>query len=919
MSAETWCSTVRRDTTRRAAISALRRPSDRLEHLELARGEMRGILARGAVGPARHATRPALAQALGDDRRGRPRAEAVQLQQAASQSVVVFGIAEGERRLVRAAELGPEARRLLPVARERRGVGPDDLRCVIPESGAPPPAVELAEIGGRALAFGPLQDDGRELGDRLVPALQPRRLGARRGHVGEQPEPAVLLGHLGCAIEQLRPPRRALPQPGQRGHDGRHVGRNDRRPPFVDDDHRGLDRLVPARPLERRPRAVGVQVALVDLEIVLGAVREPAFDVAVDVGVVAMAARAPAQAIPGLAGLQVVAGREREVPRLFEARCTLGRALVVVSREVDLDARAQRNLVVSQLLGKGAGARRPLDLGLHIMRERGNLDIGPGQLAPRFEAFEHVHRLAARALGLGDAAGTPDHLRQRAERHGFAAAIPELAMAGQRALLRGHRVIHAIREIALVCMPFEEIGELGRAEARGEPQGALVLGSGFAVRALQRRPLPGGRRVLQHRARVAGRFGVIGELRRVRHRPFGRIAQRLEDAAVQQHAPVRSDRLLDGEPGELVAERHRAALASQHAGREAGVEVHDLVRHDLVEHPHLDVRRDDGHHLERALGSVPQPAHAAEHGVAHRRRHRRAAACQHLGHVERIAGRLDVQLLGVHPVRPRELLDGAARERRKTQVRHAWSGAELPDGETHRVGRVELVLAIRDHDERPDGLGPPRDQTDDVQRRLVGPVHVLDHHDRGPDGAHFLEQRQEDRMRLLALVHRGGERTLQGCRHVDQGPERPRRPERVAGPPQHARTRIPRLAESAHQGALADARLARDEHEPAAPDGDVVEALLQRFQERRALEETALGTRVFGNRTHGGHRATPDERNQARPAEAERAGAHRAHAMRPQRTELESSKPVLSRTRAPGGPCSRTGRPGWDTRSRRAS
>ena len=52
------------------------------------------------------------------------------------------------------------------------------------------------------------------------------------------------------------------------------------------------------------------------------------------------------------------------------------------------------------------------------------------------------------------------------------------------------------------------------------------------------------------------------------------------------------------------------------------------------------------------------------------------------------------------------------------------------------------------------------------------------------------------------------------------------------------------------------------------PDGDVVEALLQRFQERRALEQTALGTRVFGDRTHGGHRATPDERNQARLGEA---------------------------------------------------
>ena len=227
---------------------------------------------------------------------------------------------------------------------------------------------------------------------------------------------------------------------------------------------------------------------------------------------------------------------------------------MVVAREIDLDARAERDLVFAELLGERARARRPLDRGVGVVRERGDLNVGPGQLRPRFEAFEHLHRLAARALRRGDAAGTPVHLRQRAERHRLAAAISELAMACERALLRGHRVVHPIREVALVRMPLEQVGELGRIEARGEPQGALVLGCGFAVRALQSRSLPCGRRMLQHCACVAGRLGVVGELSRVRRRTVGRIAQRLEDAAVQQDAAVRSDRLLDGEPGELVTE-----------------------------------------------------------------------------------------------------------------------------------------------------------------------------------------------------------------------------------------------------------------------------------------------------------------------------------------------------------------------------
>ena len=82
----------------------------------------------------------------------------------------------------------------------------------------------------------------------------------------------------------------------------------------MDDDHGGLDRLVPARAVERRPCAVGVQIALVDLEIVLSAVRQPAFDVTVDGSVVPVADRAPAQAIPGLTGLQVPAGGQSDVP-----------------------------------------------------------------------------------------------------------------------------------------------------------------------------------------------------------------------------------------------------------------------------------------------------------------------------------------------------------------------------------------------------------------------------------------------------------------------------------------------------------------------------------------------------------------------------------------------------------------------------
>ena len=59
--------------------------------------------------------------------------------------------------------------------------------------------------------------------------------------------------------------------------------------------------------------------------------------------------------------------------------------------------------------------------------------------------------------------------------------------------------------------------------------------------------------------------------------------------------------------------------------------------------------------------------------------------------------------------------------------------------------RVELLLAIADGEHGADRLDAASDESEDVERRLVGPVDVLDHDDRRPT-AKLVDQRRGDRV-----------------------------------------------------------------------------------------------------------------------------------------------------------------------------
>jgi hypothetical protein len=74
-----------------------------------------------------------------------------------------------------------------------------------------------------------------------------------------------------------------------------------------------------------------------------------------------------------------------------------------------------------------------------------------------------------------------------------------------------------------------------------------------------------------------------------------------------------------------------------------------------------------------------------------------------------------------------ELGNCCRRESRKLDARDRLARRQLPDHDPKRVRAVELVISVgRDHEHR-NGLHSAAQQPQHVERRLVAPVHVLEH------------------------------------------------------------------------------------------------------------------------------------------------------------------------------------------------
>jgi hypothetical protein len=285
-----------------------------------------------------------------------------------------------------------------------------------------------------------------------------------------------------------------------------------------------------------------------------------------------------------------------------------------------------------------------------------------------------------------------------------------------------------------------------------------------------------------------------------------------------------------------VAKGDGLALGAEHPRRETLLQMGEVVPGERFEQPDLGPRRHDRDDVEQRPRAAREPRRAREHGVPHAVRHAVAARGERLRHVEGIAGRSREELGGVGAVRLRERRDGLERERLEVDPRHGVA-RQLAEREAKRIVPLEAVVSVRDDDERPHGRDAAREQADQVERRLVGPVEVLEDHDARRTAAELVQERRQCVAGAGALVDECRELPAGLGRHVEQRPERTRRVQRFARAREHAHAGDVR-AEGADEGGLADPGLASDEHEVSgARARHPGERLVQRVEALGALEQ----------------------------------------------------------------------------------
>jgi hypothetical protein len=134
---------------------------------------------------------------------------------------------------------------------------------------------------------------------------------------------------------------------------------------------------------------------------------------------------------------------------------------------------------------------------------------------------------------------------------------------------------------------------------------------------------------------------------------------------------------------------------------------------------------------------------------------------------------------------------------------------------------ADLVVPVGDEQQRPAEREPAAEERDHVERRLVGPVQVLQHDDRA-GGLRRPVQRLEEQVEDLGPVTARvlpqplAQRAAEPAGDVVQRAERARGEQRVASAPQHLGARAGRVGERGGQAGFAGARLAAEQRDPAA-------------------------------------------------------------------------------------------------------
>ena len=171
-------------------------------------------------------------------------------------------------------------------------------------------------------------------------------------------------------------------------------------------------------------------------------------------------------------------------------------------------------------------------------------------------------------------------------------------------------------------------------------------------------------------------------------------------------------------------------------------------------------------------------------------------------------------------------------------LRTAGRRREIADDHPQRMLATDLVVTVGSDDQCPRRLDPPPDESKRVERRLVGPMQIIEEQDQvavfRPEGG---EQGAEERIPRCLFPHEARELVIEVVRDIDEWAEGTGCGQWIARSKERHGRRTESIPERPQEGRLAHPRLALDEDEPAASGCGLATQSLEGRQWRVTLEQ----------------------------------------------------------------------------------
>jgi HD-GYP domain-containing protein (c-di-GMP phosphodiesterase class II) len=280
-----------------------------------------------------------------------------------------------------------------------------------------------------------------------------------------------------------------------------------------------------------------------------------------------------------------------------------------------------------------------------------------------------------------------------------------------------------------------------------------------------------------------------------------------------------------------VAKRDRRACRTQKPGFDALGQFVAGQTDDALQQPGLHDEPADRGRVKHVPGRRGQPSRPGQNGVAHGRGDPIQTRPQNLGHEEGVSGGLPIQVPWVDRRPACEQRDRLRRERRQRHPAHRRLRRQIAQEDAQRMAPAYLVIAKGGDQQCSCASDAATQEPKQVERRLIGPVDVLEHRQRGcRGGRQVVEKRPIERDAGVAPGR-------QVSSHVQERTQGSRRRQRIAAPDENPSPLLGPLDKPAEEGGLADPRLATDEDQSPPPRGRLVEQTLQDIEVVGALQQ----------------------------------------------------------------------------------